>query len=518
MRLWRGLCGLLLFFLPLQGAEAADKCDMREIVADLKAGTLRESTFPAGRCTLDERELALAFSGFIDGPPQPDAEKVQEMFEAVRAGYGKTGNSARLERFSVQLVSEFVSKAKLGEKIRVIPWEQAEGKEDQDARDQLTMVALVLSIAAVLINLGILLYIFFGPPAKDRMSNASWRKKSEEDLRRLDSTYQEIERAPREIEEIRRALAGEIRTSRDTLVGLEAKIGRIDDLHQEFGPTVKALASRLTSIEGGAGTLTRLLGEFRVLKKDTESLFARIPTRSPGTLPASNLLALEREVLGEAWRKFRDNKEWLASIEDAPRDNHWQEICGPLLVDLPVDVPEELKPTFDATLAPARDYYNLVSKLSIIPRLTTGELGALPSEAEELTRLREFSQLLNMILNSNLVSSRLSFRLERWIADQFLGFADLFLQRFQQARLEGRNDVQLASGMPIILRVLKVANLEPVDLVLGRTLFESTKHMGRSTANRPDLPNGVIVGVVRNGFVRGGQVVRQPEVIVNRLG
>jgi molecular chaperone GrpE (heat shock protein) len=42
--------------------------------------------------------------------------------------------------------------------------------------------------------------------------------------------------------------------------------------------------------------------------------------------------------------------------------------------------------------------------------------------------------------------------------------------------------------------------------------------MGRSTANNPNFADGIIVGVVRNGFIRGGrEVIRQPEVIVNRL-
>ena len=65
--------------------------------------------------------------------------------------------------------------------------------------------------------------------------------------------------------------------------------------------------------------------------------------------------------------------------------------------------------------------------------------------------------------------------------------------------------------------VLRVASVEPIDVTPGETLFDSARHVGRSTSNDPRFADGVITGVVRNGFIEGGrQVIRQPEVIVNR--
>jgi len=66
--------------------------------------------------------------------------------------------------------------------------------------------------------------------------------------------------------------------------------------------------------------------------------------------------------------------------------------------------------------------------------------------------------------------------------------------------------------------VLQLADLQPVALIPGVTPFDSSRHVGRSTTSDARLANGVIAGVIRNGFVRGQKVIRQPEVIVNRLG
>jgi molecular chaperone GrpE (heat shock protein) len=206
---------------------------------------------------------------------------------------------------------------------------------------------------------------------------------------------------------------------------------------------------------------------------------------------------------------------------ESVRDKRWGEIRNPLLIELPKVVPEDLKPTFDTVLAPARDFYNLMTKLFLVPKLVKDELPRLSSDAEELMRLRELINLLTMAQNSNLVADRLNFRLEPWIVDHFLGFADLFLQRYQQAQMEKRQSQQdqLEPGLQIVRQVLKIADLEPVDVTPGVTHFDSNRHVGRSTACDMNLANGVIVGVIRNGFVRGGQkVIRQPEVIVNRVG
>lgn len=232
----------------------------------------------------------------------------------------------------------------------------------------------------------------------------------------------------------------------------------------------------------------------------------------------SSSIVLEREILKEAWSKFCKNDEIKSTLASA-WDERWMAVREPLLRHLPQLVPEDLRPTFEAAVAPAKDFHGLTSKVSLVRLLVDGKgkIPPLPSEAQELMRLRELTGLLTIIQTSNLVADRLNFRLEPWIVDSFLGFADLFLQRYQKAQMEKRES-QLQPGYEIVRQILKIADLEPVDLTLGVTPFDSARHIGRSTASDPSVASGVILGVIRNGFIRGGQqVIRQPEVIVNRV-
>jgi len=94
---------------------------------------------------------------------------------------------------------------------------------------------------------------------------------------------------------------------------------------------------------------------------------------------------------------------------------------------------------------------------------------------------------------------------------------DLYLQRCQQAQIEKR-DGATSEGLTLVRNMLRIAAVEPIEVTPGETLFDSTRHVGRSTSNDPRFADGVITGVVRNGFIEGGQlVIRQPEVIVNRM-
>lgn len=230
--------------------------------------------------------------------------------------------------------------------------------------------------------------------------------------------------------------------------------------------------------------------------------------------PPQPPIEVEREALREAWKQFSASA--MAAELNGVRNDGWQQINGPLLSDLPKLVPEELRESLWTATAAARDYYQLTAKLDLIPKVL--RRGAdLSSPTLEIKRLRELNQLLNMIQSSNLMADRLRFNFASWVTDHFVGFADLLLQSYQKAQLEGRPE-ELEPAAQIVRQVLSVAGLAPIEVALGSTQFDSTRHIGRSTTRDPNYADGVILGVVRNGFLRGGrEVVRQPEVIVNRV-
>jgi hypothetical protein len=260
--------------------------------------------------------------------------------------------------------------------------------------------------------------------------------------------------------------------------------------------------------------LTPINKEVRGLREDVAHLrqqLAQFP-RAAAEQPATDPVALERQVLAEWWKLFRANGELSAAFDAASQDSAWD----PLLRDLTKTVPQDLKPTFDAVVAPWREHRHLIQKIAYVPRLVGGDVERLP-DAEELRRMREFADLLRSAQSSADAPNRLTFRFKSWVTDAFLPFADLFLQRYQQARLDNRHR-ELEAGVALVIDLLRVAAVEPIDVTPGETPFDSTRHIGRSTSNDQRFADGVITGVVRNGFIEGGQqVIRQPEVIVNRL-
>jgi hypothetical protein len=222
----------------------------------------------------------------------------------------------------------------------------------------------------------------------------------------------------------------------------------------------------------------------------------------------SDPVTFEHQVLGEYWKQFCDNRERSAAFETALQDGAWE----PLLNEFRKFVPDDLKPSFDAVAAPCREYRSLVTRVSLVPRIVSGDLPRLEGDAEEVWRTREFAGLLS----SAETSKRLQFHFKNWVTDSFLSFADLYLQRHQQVQVEQGGD-GMRPGVALLRQVLGIVSVEPIDVTVGETSFDSLKHIGRSTSNDPRFLDGVITGVVRNGFVeRGQQVIRQPEVIVNR--
>ncbi len=257
--------------------------------------------------------------------------------------------------------------------------------------------------------------------------------------------------------------------------------------------------------------LSSLLPELNQLQEGLARLTQTV--EETNTVPASaaaDSVRLEHQVLAEHWKQFRDKKDLSAASESATPENPWN-----LLTELTLLVPAELQPSFEAVLTPYREHRRLIQKIEIIPRVVSGEM-PLSSEAAELKRARDLVQLL-IAAQSTDGSDRFHFQLQSWVTDTFLPFADLYLQSCQKAHLDQR-DAELQKGMSLVRQILRIASVEPMDVTLGETRFDSARHIGRLTSSDPRFPDGVITGVVRNGFVEGGhQVIRQPEVVVNRV-
>lgn len=276
---------------------------------------------------------------------------------------------------------------------------------------------------------------------------------------------------------------------------LEAQLGRVAENVQTASA---AVAGRID------GATDRLAADFhRELSRLAHTIGERLPASEE---PADDSVRLEHQVLAEQWKQFRETE----ALSPAHEATAWES----LLAELTAAVPAELQPSFDAVMSPYREHRMLLQRIGIIPHVVNGEM-RLASEAAELKRARELTQLLIATQRAE-GRERLRFPFQRWVTDTFLPFADLYLQSYQKALFEG-HDGDLRKGMTAIRQILHVASVEPIDVTLGETRFDSTRHVGRATSSDPHVPDGVITGVIRNGFIAGGQqVIRQPEVIVNR--
>jgi len=297
------------------------------------------------------------------------------------------------------------------------------------------------------------------------------------------------------------------------LARLTERIGDVQaflsDKIQKRGDELHETIAKHVTREQLDAELQPVLAHVASLDHTIEEIATAPPTTSSSPVDPT---AIEHQVLGECWKQFRDHKELSAAFDAALHDSSWDG----LLTDLGKLVPDDLRPSFDNVVAPCREYRTLVRKVSLIPQIVSGELKRLGSDAEEVRRTREYASLLASMQSGD-NGNRLNFRFKSWITDSFLPFADLYLQRYQQAQLESRHR-EMQRGVQLVRQLLHFAAVEPIEVTLGETAFDSALHIGRSTTNDPRFSDGVITGVVRNGFVEGGQqVIRHPEVIVNRM-
>jgi len=488
---------LTIAFVPA----AAHACEsMKPYLDELAAGRRPSSPPVIDHCDkLDSGQIAAAFTAFIRKPAS--VADVNAVIEELQAAYEEKESASGFKALAAALETSLPKyKRNSGDYAlldnlpdyvaEIYPQPKAPKPEDERPHSLPRPPAVIradddpfpwvswtlLGVAILLIPIPFVLAVRFF-----RRSIAEAKANHDELARNFGRTF---DKSLQLVDGQLRATAG----------ALEAKAGAISLLEVRH---VDALA-------GAVGGLREDLGRVAQTVED----LATAPPRS-----AADPVALERQILAESWKQFRANAALSAMFDEAVAGAPWE----PLLGGLPKCIPPDLQPSFDAVYAPCKQHSVFVQKLSLVQRIVDHKQPRLANDAEELRRTRELEAILNAAQNSGDGSNPLNFRFKRWVTDTFLPFADLYLQRCQQADLEKRGR-ELAPGANLVRQLLQLASIEPIDLKLGETQFDSTRHIGRATSNDPHYPDGVITGVVRNGFIEGGQqVIRQPEVVVNRM-
>lgn len=276
---------------------------------------------------------------------------------------------------------------------------------------------------------------------------------------------------------------------------------RLDGLYEE----IAHLKSAVEAEKGqGAGEAARVL-------KIVESLVSRTQ---------EDFHASQRSFFKTRTRGFFDKNRGLYEVVVNEVQSRDRELYRQLARELPqlVAGDETLAASFRNASAALDEYHSHVSMLEhIIRAFKEEEKGAVTGGT--LDRHHLIGSCLNymdVIQYSGQIPVIAGFKPEKWVRESFLGTADLVLKERQRLS-PGAESAKLEKAAALVIEVLSRAGVEAEPIVLCETRFDSKSHVVRSTVNRPDLPDGVITDVVRNGFsYRDGRSIQQAEVIVNR--
>ena len=308
-------------------------------------------------------------------------------------------------------------------------------------------------------------------------------------------------------------------------------------------PATGGLASRTltqklndlrTQFEGKIGGLERKVEEakegIRQLQDSGVHLLDRPPVDDPLATPEAarpapdsyDPLEIEQRLLKMSWSSFSLRHGEVMELAKAYASEGGGKVrVQALLIDLQqaMEADPHLRRLARRVLHPVREYNRRLKLIGLAAKRAEGDFGSAKPDTQKLMLLRESQQLLSTFETTDSESMLLDFDLERWSGDEFTEVANAFLSWYQRAKSEGRSD-SLERAYRIVVDTLRLGDLEPIEIALGETFFDSKLHEGRSREYDDRYPKGTILSVIKNGFKRAstGEIVRHAEVIVNQMG
>jgi len=235
-------------------------------------------------------------------------------------------------------------------------------------------------------------------------------------------------------------------------------------------------------------------------------------------------LELEYKALYEVWIRFEQkNKELINFAISLKQSDDYHFFSSVIAIEL-LELLKNKKVLFNRYAGFSdflKDYYSKISNIVFI-----NEIISLKSEMKtysidnipkEIVKIRKFIQLLTELSSTDIINKLLNFKPSKWVRESFIDFADMLIREYQKDKFEN-NEELLSEPYNIVCKALLTANLKPIDIVLGKTRFDSSKHIGRTTVKNPKIPDYTIASIIRSGFVQlDGRIFRQPEVSVNKI-
>lgn len=252
----------------------------------------------------------------------------------------------------------------------------------------------------------------------------------------------------------------------------------------------------------------------------------RQPASSVGPPPPLELIVdIEWGVLERRWNHFKENRKDIHQRIWGWDNSEEQRLAVDLLRRLPEEL--EAQPELQHGLRSAsRSLYEDYTRLTILSGFSrlndtlpssggSDELREIKKYQNHLSQIRNIQDLLALIETTDVGREMEKFTFKRWVREEFLGFADSFFKIWAVPE----NASRLRNARAIGLKTLHYAGVEPIEIELGRTQFDSKIQVARSDSCEPDKPDGAIVGIVRSGFrdLEKDRILQRPEVVVNRV-
>ncbi|MCK4763924.1 MAG: hypothetical protein KAW12_17110 [Candidatus Aminicenantes bacterium] len=307
----------------------------------------------------------------------------------------------------------------------------------------------------------------------------------------------------------------------ERLIGIESDLKKIKQEYpgRKIGEK-NGIERRIQGIEEQLRRINHFLDAGRVSPSPGEMSLAGLIESIPGKV-TEEIADAEREVLKETWNweTFKTIRVKSAMFSESGKNNEFFDLCYEMEKRLTFN--EDFLLSYKNTVSSLRNYDEILTNIVNIPKITGAAPGPRlkgPTPGKDLQIIRRHIYFLISLQSTDILSNLPDFTIEKWVKEEFLEFTDQFMRYYQRSVFEGKETGQLEEVKRLIDKILVFVNIEVIPLELGKTLFDSTLHIGRSHTREASMYDGTVADVVRSGYREiNGVVIQQPEVIVNRL-
>ena len=283
---------------------------------------------------------------------------------------------------------------------------------------------------------------------------------------------------------------------------------RIDHLKEELEKRIEDAKNSVRdyAVKRAQG-IAKIEGAKNYAVERTQGIKDVISTNTEGML-----LEIEKELFKRKKANIKSNDVINEKIREIKLD---KDFINDALDKLPELISDPaLKERYHNLSHPLKKYKENFRELEKIIKYESKNF---KTKKEEIVQLRLWLPLLDRLEDEGYMRFLSDFDVKNWVEQKFVLFADAFLLEYQKALSEGKDEA-LQETCDTIVSILGKAEIEPILVRPKKERLDKEIHLIRSRAENKNLPDEIIVSVVKSGFKQAGQILNKAEVIVNKNG